>query len=106
MMICMISFFLIQESSQQVQCPKDNSQDRIYPGCNCFFEWNDANRVGNWTFEENWMQLNVPSYVGFISIAGDNTIHLDKEELVNEIYIGPNRWDTTRVILDQDLTVG
>ena len=82
-------------------CP----QEKIYQGCHCFHEWNDANRVGNWTFAENWLQLYEPAWVSFVSIAGDNTVTVDVERRVNELYVGPNRWDTTRLVIDEDLTI-
>ena len=79
--------------------------DEIYQGCFCFYEWNDANRVGNWTFEENWLQLEEPPLVAFVSISGDNTITTDKRRIINELVVGPNRWDTTRLVIDEDLFV-
>ena len=83
----------------------NHESDPIYPGSFAFFEWNDANRVGNWTFEENWLQLEEPAVVGFVSISGDNTITTDKERTVNELVVGPNRWDTTRLVIEEDLTI-
>lgn len=79
--------------------------DPIYPGCFCFFEWNDANRVGNWSLQENWLQLDEPALVGFVSISGDNTITTDQTRIINELVVGPNRWDTTRLVIDEDLTI-
>jgi len=88
-------------NSEDVTCP----QERIYNGCFCFTEWNDDNRVGNWTLKENWLQLFEPSWVSFVSIAGDNTVTVDEERRVNELYVGPNRWDTTRLVIFEDLTI-
>ena len=87
-----------------LECPVQ--VDEIYNGCFCFFEWNDANKVGNWTFEENWLQLVEPPWVGFVSVAGDNTVHVEHDRRINELYVGPNRWDTTRLVIDEDLTIG
>mmetsp|Transcript_9959 Transcript_9959/g.11304 ORF Transcript_9959/g.11304 Transcript_9959/m.11304 type:complete len:221 (-) Transcript_9959:43-705(-) len=81
------------------------TQDRIYNGCFCFWEWNDANRVGNWTTWDAWLQLTEPAVVGFVSVAGDNTITVDEERTINELYVGPNRWDTTRIVVAEDLTI-
>eukprot|EP00012_Vannella_robusta_P003689 CAMPEP_0206185708 /NCGR_PEP_ID=MMETSP0166-20121206/1966_1 /ASSEMBLY_ACC=CAM_ASM_000260 /TAXON_ID=95228 /ORGANISM="Vannella robusta, Strain DIVA3 518/3/11/1/6" /LENGTH=219 /DNA_ID=CAMNT_0053600949 /DNA_START=38 /DNA_END=697 /DNA_ORIENTATION=- len=80
-------------------------QERIYNGCHCFVEWNDANSVGNWTVKENWLQLAEPAWPSFVSISGDNTITVDEERRINELYVGPNRWDTTRLVIDEDLTI-
>eukprot|EP01095_Lingulamoeba_sp_RSL-Kostka_P005800 TRINITY_DN1760_c0_g1_i1.p1 TRINITY_DN1760_c0_g1~~TRINITY_DN1760_c0_g1_i1.p1 ORF type:complete len:217 (-),score=78.72 TRINITY_DN1760_c0_g1_i1:160-810(-) len=79
--------------------------DIIYPGSFSFVEWNDANRVGDWEFEENWLQLEEPCLVCFVSVAGDNTITLNEDRTINEIVVGPNRWDTTRLVLKGDLTI-
>ena len=81
-------------------------QEMIYNGCHCFVEWNDANSVGNWTVKENWLQLAEPAWPSFVSISGDNTITVDEERRINELYVGSNRWDTTRVVIDEDLTIG
>jgi len=86
-----------------LECPVQ--VDEIYNGCFCFFEWNDANKVGNWTFEENWLQLIEPPWVGFVSVAGDNTVHVENSRRINELYVGPNRWDTTKLVIDEDLTI-
>ena len=99
--IVLVGYTFAQCPAVQGYCP----QERIYQGCHCFHEWNDANRVGNWTFPENWLQLYEPVWVSFVSIAGDNTITVDTERRVNELYVGPNRWDTTRLVIDEDLTI-
>ena len=91
------------------QCPLAQNtcyEEEIYNGCFCFAEWNDANDVGNWTVNENWLQLQEPSWVHFVSLSGDNTITVDEERRINELYVGPNRWDTTRLVIDEDLTIG
>ena len=90
------------------QCPAQGTchQEKIYNGCFCFNEWNDANSVGNWTHKENWLQLTEPTWSHFVSISGDNTITVDQERRINELYVGPNRWDTTRLVIDEDLTIG
>ena len=90
------------------QCPLERNtcyEEEIYNGCFCFAEWNDANDVGNWTVNENWLQLMEPSWVHFVSISGDNTVTVDEERRINELYVGPNRWDTTRLVIDEDLTI-
>ena len=91
------------------QCPANKApchQEQIYNGCFCFTEWNDANNVGNWTVKENWLQLTEPSWSHFVSISGDNTVTVDQERRINELYVGSNRWDTTRLVIDEDLTIG
>merc|ERR1719282_116707 len=90
------------------QCPSARNtcyEEEIYNGCFCFVEWNDANSVGNWTVKENWLQLAEPAWPSFVSISGDNTITVDEERRINELYVGPNRWDTTRLVIDEDLTI-
>jgi len=69
------------------------------------FDWNDANRVGDWTFEQNWLQLEDPPVIAFVNITGDNTITLTEDRTINELRIGSHRWDTTRVVLQADLTI-
>jgi len=83
-------------------CTLDNPLEQ-YPGCFCFYEWNDANHVGNWSsgYPDYWLQLDEPALVSFVSIAGDNTIHVLENVQVNEVYVGPNRWDTTRLVIDE-----
>ena len=86
------------------QCSVENPLEQ-YPGCFCFWEWNDANHVGNWTYPDYWMQLEDPAIIGFVSISGDNTIHVENDSQINEVYVGPNRWDTTRLVVDPDVTL-
>jgi len=99
--------FLFSFCSANHLCPVTTTchQEQIYNGCHCFHEWNDANNVGNWTVKENWLQLSEPAWPSFVSISGDNTITVDQERRVNELYVGPNRWDTTRLVIDEDLTI-
>jgi hypothetical protein len=96
---------LVSGSYQKISYGLDTPQP-IYPGCFCFYEWNDANRVGDWIFEENWLQLEEPDAVAFVRISGDNTITLTKARQVNQLTVGENRWDTTRLVLEEDLTIG
>lgn len=105
LLICAVVLLLASASLQKVSYGLDTPQD-IYPGCFCFYEWNDANRVGNWIFEENWLQLEEPDAVGFVRISGDNTITLTQTRQVNQLTLGENRWDTTRLVLQEDLIIG
>ena len=57
------------------------------------------------TFEENWLQLEEPPEVAFVSISGDATVTVDKDRTINSLTIGANRWDRTQLVLDQDLRV-
>lgn len=100
----LVVLLLVSGSFQKVSYGLDTPQ-AIYPGCFCFYEWNDANRVGNWLFEENWLQLEEPDAVAFVRISGDNTITLTKERQVNQLTLGENRWDTTRLVLEEDLII-
>ena len=102
LVLCTFLVLCLFSTSVMNQCTQ---VDHIYNGCFCFFEWNDANKVGNWSFEENWLQLVEPAIVGFVSVAGDNTVTVNEERRINELYVGPNRWDTTRLVIDEDLTV-
>ena len=105
LLVAAVLALLVSASFAQLAYYQATPQD-IYPGCFCFYEWNDANRVGNWTFEENWLQLQEPDAVAFTRISGDNTITLTSTRQVNQLTLGQNRWDTTRLVLQQDLIIG
>lgn len=81
------------------------ADDQLYSGCHCITEWNDANRVGNWTVPENWLQLQEPSQVSFVNISGSNTIHVNEDRVINNLLLGENRWDETRLVIDETLTI-
>ena len=59
----------------------------------------------NRTFEENWLQLEEPPEVAFVSISGDVTVRVDEKRTINQLTLGANRWDTTRLVLDQNLKI-
>ena len=88
----------------QRQFALEQPQD-IYPGCHCVYEWNDDNRVGDWATPDQWLQLEEPPAVAFVNISGDNTITLRHDRQINHLLLGENRWDTTRLVLQEDLII-